>query len=112
MDLSLFKCKCCGACCRIKGIVRLSSEDVDRISEYLGIGVDFFLEKYTTLAPDRSGLILTDGDDGQCIMLTEENLCRINPVKPQKCKTFPYDWVNSSSMSYCPALNECDRQGD
>lgn len=64
------------------------------------------MEDYTTLAPDRSGLVLKDGNDGSCIMLTKDNLCRINEVKPNKCKTFPFDWVNSSSISYCPALRE------
>lgn len=109
MDLSSFKCKCCGACCRIEGIVRIASDDVDRISNYLGITSDVFLEEYTTLAPDRSGLVLKDSDDGSCIMLTKDNLCRINEVKPSKCKTFPYDWVNPSSISYCPALKEIGR---
>ena len=34
----------------------------------------------------------------------DDNLCRINSVKPDKCRTFPYEWVNSDSVSVCPAL--------
>ena len=30
--------------------------------------------------------------------------CRINPVKPDKCRTFPQAWVNLDSASVCPAL--------
>ena len=30
--------------------------------------------------------------------------CRINPVKPEKCRTFPFEWSNPDSAEVCPAL--------
>ena len=29
---------------------------------------------------------------------------RINPVKPDKCRTFPFEWVNPDSVEVCPGL--------
>lgn len=87
-----FKCVCCGACCRWPGYVHIGEKDLSAISQYLGIGVNQFADEYTRLSEDRKGLILNDGDDGECIFLTKDNKCRINPVKPHQCKTFPYDW--------------------
>jgi Fe-S-cluster containining protein len=51
-------------------------------------------------------LILKSRDGGACVHLTEDNRCRIHPVKPEKCRTFPYAWVNADSESVCPALAE------
>ncbi len=39
-------------------------------------------------------------------LLTEGNLCRINPVKPDKCRTFPFEWTNPDSAEVCPGLAE------
>ena len=100
-----FKCAMCGACCRIKdGIVRVSDAEIARIAAFLGISEEDFIERETEVAPDRAGLILKSRSDGSCAWLTEENLCRINPVKPDKCRTFPFEWTNPDSSDVCPAL--------
>ena len=66
MKVDDFKCRMCGACCRIKdGIVRVSD--------------------------------------------AEDNLCRINPVKPEKCRTFPFEWTNPDSDAVCPGLTKLER---
>ena len=39
------------------------------------------------------------------LYLMADNLCRINPVKPDKCRTFPFEWVNPDSETVCPALS-------
>ena len=30
--------------------------------------------------------------------------CRINPVKPEKCRTFPFEWANPDSAEVGPEL--------
>ena len=101
-----FKCQKCGACCRIKnGIVRVSDEEIRRIAAFLGKEEASFIAEETELAPDRRGLVLKSRPDGACTWLTSDNLCRINPVKPDKCRTFPQEWRNSDSAIICPALN-------
>lgn len=100
-----FHCRTCGACCRIKdGIVRVSNAEIARIAAHLRMDEATFIENETELAPDRRGLILKSRPDGACVYLSEDNLCLINPVKPDKCRTFPFEWTNADSHSVCPAL--------
>ena len=102
-----FKCRMCGACCRIKdGIVRVSDAEIARIAAFLGMDEAEFIAHETEVAPDRKSLILKSRPDGSCAYLAEENLCRINPVKPEKCRTFPFEWTNPDSSSVCPVLTE------
>lgn len=100
-----FKCQRCGACCRIKdGIVRVSDDETARIAAFLGIAEQDFIANETEIAPDRKSLILKSREDGSCVYLTDDNLCAINPVKPDKCRTFPFEWRNGDSSDICPAL--------
>ena len=102
---SEFKCRMCGACCRIKnGIVRVSDVEIACIAAFLGMGEVEFIERETEVAPDRKSLILKSRPNGSCAYLTDDNLCRINPVKPEKCRTFPFEWTNPDSTSVCPGL--------
>ena len=102
-----FICRRCGACCRTKdGIVRVGEAEIARIAAFLGMDEAEFIEKESELAPDRRGLMLHSRPDGSCAFLTEGNLCGINPVKPDKCRTFPQSWVNPDSASVCPALKD------
>ena len=102
-----FTCQQCGACCRIKdGICRVSDEEIARISTYLGMSAQDFIAKETEIAPDRKGLILKNTPEGACVWLTSDNLCRIHEVKPDKCRTFPYDWTNPDSHEVCPGLSQ------
>lgn len=104
-ELSSFKCLGCGACCRIpNGIVRVSDAEISRIAGYLGMPEQVFIAEETDVAPDRRGLVLKSRADNSCVWLTEDNRCRIHPVKPDKCKSFPYDWTNADSGEVCPGL--------
>ena len=100
-----FNCRRCGACCRIKdGIVRVSDDEIKRIAEFLGMGEAEFIAKETELSPDRRSLVLKNAPDGACAYLTPDSLCRINQVKPDKCRTFPFKWTNPDSATVCPEL--------
>lgn len=100
-----FVCRRCGACCRIPdGFVRVDGGEIARIAAFLGIGEREFIESETEVAPDRKSLVLRSREDGACVYLTGDNRCRINPVKPEQCRTFPFEWTNADSASYCPGL--------
>ncbi len=100
-----FNCRMCGACCCIKdGIVRVSDAEIARIAAFLGMDEAEFIAHETEVAPDRKSLILKSRPDGSCVYLAEGNLCRINPVKPEKCRTFPFEWTNPDSAEVCPGL--------
>ena len=104
VGFSKFTCRQCGACCRIEGIVRLKDGDTAQIAAHLGMSEADFIANETDIAPDRKGLVLKDRSDGACAMLDAENRCRIYPVRPEKCRTFPYEWTNAESATYCPGL--------
>lgn len=104
-----FQCRQCGACCKIEGIVRLKDDDTAKIAAHLGLSETDFIARETEIAPDRKGLVLKDCPDGACAMLDENNRCKIYPVRPEKCRTFPYDWVNDNSLTYCPGLKDLEK---
>lgn len=99
-----FQCRQCGNCCRIAGNVHLLVEEIEPLALYLGVTVTDFTETYATLTSDRSGLILKENPDKSCILLDENGRCRVNPVKPTQCQTFPFTWTNKDSATVCPAL--------
>jgi len=103
-----FACIRCGACCRIKdGIVRVSEAEIRRIAGHLGIAEEEFVRERTELSPDRKSLILPSREDGSCVYLAPDNRCMIHDVKPDKCRTFPFDWTNPDSGEVCPGLKAC-----
>ena len=102
-----FRCRCCGACCRIKdGIVRVSDAEIARIAAFLGMPEADFIANESEVAPDWKSLVLKSRADGACAYLTPGNLCRINPVKPDKCRTFPLEWTNPDSAEVCPSVHD------
>ena len=84
--------------------MRVSDAEISRIAAYLGMDEAEFIANETELAPDRKGLVLKSRADGACVYLDENNLCRLNPVKPDKCRTFPFEWTNPDSTAICPEL--------
>jgi Fe-S-cluster containining protein len=88
--------------------VRVSDAEIARIASFLGIAETEFIERETEIAPDRKSLILKSRPNGACAWLTEDNLCRINAVKPERCRTFPLEWTNADSFQICPGLERKD----
>ena len=84
--------------------MRVSDVEISRIAAYLGMDEGEFIANGTELAPDRKGLVLKSRADGACVYLDENNLCRLNPVKPNKCRSFPLEWTNPDSSAICPEL--------
>ena len=72
------------------------------MAQHLGLSEDDFIQTYTRLNGDRSGLALQDKQNGECIFL-EGNDCRVNPVKPQQCRNFPNLWNFPGFEEVCRA---------
>ena len=89
---STFICARCGACCRWPGYVRLTTDEPTQIAAFLGLSVADFIDQYTRLTADRRNLSLTETESGACRFLTADQSCRIHPVKPRQCRTFPAEW--------------------
>ena len=110
IDLSSFRCRRCGACCRIPGgLVRLREGESAALAAALGMDERTFLDEHTLLAPDRRSLVLRDHADGSCEMLGEDGLCRVHAAKPAQCREFPVSWRNPDSFRTCPGLRALAR---
>lgn len=95
-------CRQCGACCRIRGFVRVSAEEIDRIASFLRVDPHAFVEEYTRLAGNRRGIELGEKENGECVFL-RGNECAIHPVKPAQCRNFPVVWRYPGVGELCPA---------
>lgn len=113
-----FQCQRCGNCCRGEpGYIWVSPGEIKDISLYLGLRVEEFARKYLKKIGRRFSLIeLSVGD---CVMYearsgqSESGGCRIYPVRPKQCSTFPF-WPNNlkspeewaSLKKYCNGVDK------
>jgi len=98
-----YECVRCTECCRWPGQVKLSGAEIARLAEFLGLSEHDFIQRYTRLRVDRSGLALQDKPGGECIFL-EGRDCAVQPVKPQQCRDFPNGWNFPGFEKICHAV--------
>jgi uncharacterized protein len=98
-----YQCDRCTACCRWPGEVRLEEGEIARISRHMGMPEVEFIQKYTRLTQDRSGLALMDKANGECTFLQGSD-CAIQPVKPRQCREFPNLWNFPGFEQTCRAV--------
>jgi len=103
-DPATFRCRRCGACCRVPGYVALEQGEPEAIAAFLGMDVYTFTERYTRLTMNRRDLSLVEAETGWCVFLEEDNTCRIQAVKPAQCKGFPFQWSSKALEKACAAL--------
>jgi uncharacterized protein len=86
-----FSCTGCGRCCATAGeyYVFLSGPEAERIRSHLKLSVDWFRRRYLQRLDDRS-LVLAAAPDDRCIFLAKDGRCRIYPVRPVQCRTYPF----------------------
>jgi Fe-S-cluster containining protein len=84
-----FRCRRSGNCCaRPAGVVRVGDADVRAIAAHLGMAERAFRSRYVAAGGDR----LAEGLGGRCPFLADggEATCTIYPVRPHRCRTWPY----------------------
>ncbi|MFN3568301.1 MAG: YkgJ family cysteine cluster protein [Caldimicrobium sp.] len=84
-----FVCQRCGECCKGESTVSLSDGEIQNIAQYLRISVDDFLKNFIVFkGSSRKEMKI---NNGYCIFFDQEKrLCKIHPVKPKKCKEWPF----------------------
>lgn len=85
-------CNMCEQCCIYRGDIRLLPINVCRISKFLKLSINEFLEKYVDrLENNKLEIVLkAKGVIKQCILYDTKGLkCGIHPVKPMQCVMFP-----------------------
>ncbi len=86
--MKAFDCKMCGECCYGIGGIYMEEKEQQRIAEYLALDPDTFLSKY---AEKRNGRIYAGvGTDNYCIFFEAGKGCAVHPVKPARCRLWPY----------------------
>jgi hypothetical protein len=100
----------CTECCRQKGFVYLTEQDLVRAAKFLGMMPAAFERRYVYRT--RNLLRLRTPKEGRCHFLLEAG-CSIHPAKPTQCRTFPFwpelvdsrhEWNKTSS--YCPGIGK------
>ena len=100
-----FACRRCGACCTgAPGVVRVDEPEIAGIAAYLGISAAQVVDD--CLYPWENGHSIKENRDGSCLFF--EDRCRIYPVRPRQCRTFPFWFANLRSEARWNAIrNEC-----
>jgi len=85
-----FACRRCGTCCTgTPGIIRVSADEIDRITAYLDVPRQQFRRDF--LIQWQATLSIGEHADGRCFFYDQG--CRIYPVRPRQCRVYPF-WFN------------------
>lgn len=88
-----FSCTGCGKCCTgAPGYVWVTLDEIQAIADYLNCSVDDFARSYLREI-NGSFALKEDFKNYDCVFLDGKQ-CRIYPVRPKQCKTFPW-WVQN-----------------
>lgn len=86
-----FECTRCGACCRggDNHYIAIRRQELEVIAAHLGITGSWFRRHYTEPLA-RHYYSIRFSADGNCMLLDEQGQCRVYPVRPVQCQTYPY----------------------
>ena len=106
-------CHQCGACCR-GSIVTLSDDDLAKLKEQKWHEHPDFKGKQTLIRESWLGgdYRLAHRDDGSCVFLDVDGLCRIHKqfgaeAKPLVCQMFPLQIVPREGVAYLTVRRAC-----
>jgi len=102
-------CTKCANCCKTAKPT-LFQDDIDRISQHLGISIEEMERDY--LIPEENEVDTWEMNATPCPFLSQENLCTIYEVRPFACKDYPNTqkanftsrrFMHTANTSICPA---------
>jgi len=83
-----FTCRRCGGCCRGEpGFVWITPAEIEAAARFLGMDPLLFRRKFVRKAFGRFSLV--ELPNGDCVVWSPEG-CKIYPVRPSQCRTFPF----------------------
>lgn len=103
-----FECAGCAACCRTHGeyaYVYVTARDIAAIGNHLGLSRDEFLEAFCETDSDGWTYLKMTPDD--CPMLGDDKRCRIYPVRPKQCATWPFWTENLTPEAWHGPVADC-----
>lgn len=86
-----FECTRCGQCCiATDGYhVFLDPPEAEAIRAWLGLSTGWFRRRYLSRHAEGD-LIAASGPDGRCVFLAADGSCRVYPVRPLQCRSYPF----------------------
>jgi Fe-S-cluster containining protein len=108
-----FGCKVCGRCCGGEpGYVWVSTEEINRMAEKMGIVAGLFEDSF--VKPVRGRMrSLKERPNGDCVLLNETTHgCMVYEERPIQCRTWPF-WMRNidspkswkATAKFCPGCN-------
>jgi uncharacterized protein len=89
-----FECLRCGRCCTgDPGVVQVSRREIETIAGFLKIPVSGMIRDF--IRPHKGSFSIREDELGRCFFYDEG--CRIYPVRPMQCVTFPFWFSNLRS---------------
>lgn len=117
-----FSCTRCGSCCTgPPGAVWFNAEEGKAIADLLGLDEAAFLKRFARRLEGRWSLRERETEHGHdCIFLDRSDPggrtgCRIHPVRPTQCRTWPFwpenlitqrSWTSAKLATPCPGMDE------
>jgi Fe-S-cluster containining protein len=95
-----FACTGCGRCCTGRGgnfVVEVTRAEQQRIQKHLGLSWPWFRRRYVFRYDDETESLKMPA--GRCAFLDETSRCRIYPVRPLQCRTYPF-WPELVAHGY------------
>jgi hypothetical protein len=95
-----FACTGCGRCCTGPGahyVVEVTRAEQQRIQKHLGLSWPWFRRRYVFRYDDERESLKMPA--GRCVFLDDANRCRIYPVRPLQCRTYPF-WPEPVAHGY------------
>ena len=107
---SVFNCRMCGHCCEGRGGIIVSPKDLARISAFLHMTPEAFVERYGMRHNGK--LKIRSGEDGFCVFFAAGRGCAVHEGKPDICRAWPFFRGNiedpeslALAREYCPGIN-------
>ena len=103
-----FECLRCGTCCTgDPGIIRISMPEIRALGDFLKMPIMDLTRMH--LRPIDTGFSIAEETDGRCRFYDKG--CRIYPVRPLQCRTYPF-WFSrmrsflqwEKTMEQCPGI--------
>ena len=108
-----FECSRCGNCCAGpgEGYVWVKAADMEAIAEYLEMPQEDLRKQYLRKVVKRFSLIEEPKSKDCCFLEYDgegKSMCRIYPVRPIQCRTWPF-WPSNLSHTdhWCLAGRRC-----
>jgi Fe-S-cluster containining protein len=107
-----FTCSQCGDCCTgAPGVVWVNDEELQQIADYLDKPIGEIRLFHTRTV--RGRVSLREFQNGDCTFFDpEKRHCRVYPVRPMQCQTWPF-WTSnlSSKQKWDSVCEECPGAG-